>query len=505
MYRRIAPEVYRAEQRLRVVTAAATRDADSTIAALARAHGCSPAQVYKLLRKTRDALLPGQPGPRRAARAVAVTLPTTAPSPAVDPRILLAVLTAQHVSVRGTQQVFAALHMTVPTRQHVVNARRAMGRASRRLLARAREQLRERVTCLAGDDIFFHRSAVKVLMEPTAGAVLDVMRWPWREADDWRLWIEDWPALRLFVSDLGTDLTGAARRAQITHQADLFHERKWWHEQVFMPLSRREQKAARAVLQAWDRATRVEGPGRRLGPEAIDRAEAERAKAEEQFFAAVRAEEQLRTLFEPLDPRGARWTDDAIDEALNAVCEHLVSVPQDVGLAAWMHVHTNRARWCSHRVLWDAIPVQIAPGSPSTREAVLCACIELHATERRLRESVEWAAARAAQVRLARLRDELVAMCTNASEVEREVRSLLSRPRRSSSLVEAFNSALRVLQMKHRNVSDDLLSLHALAWNLRVRREGRRRGRSPFERLGVEFARDRRPWHEVLIEEMDRA
>ncbi len=53
--------------------------------------------------------------------------------------------------------------------------------------------------------------------------------------------------------------------------------------------------------------------------------------------------------------------------------------------------------------------------------------------------------------------------CTNASKVERAVRSLLSRPRRSSSLVEAFNSALRVLQMKHRNVSDDLLSVHALA------------------------------------------
>jgi hypothetical protein len=338
--------------------------------------------------------------------------------------------------------VFAALHLTVPTRQRVVDARRAMGRASRRLLARAREQIRDRVVCLAGDDIFFHRSAVKVLMEPATGAVLDVMRWPWREADDWRLWIEDWPALRLFVSDLGTDLTSAASRAKIPHQADLFHERKWWHEQVFMPLSRREQKAASAVLRAWDRATRVDGPGRRLGPEAIARAEAARARAEEQFFAAVRAEEQFRALFEPLDPRGERWTEDAIDEALNAVCEHLVTVSQDVGLAAWMHVHSHRARWCSHRVLWDAIAVQLAPDSTWTREAVLGACIELDATERRLRETDDWATARAAQLRTARLRNELVAACNNASEVERAVRSLLTRPRRSSSLVEAFNSAL---------------------------------------------------------------
>lgn len=313
MYRRITPEVYRAEQRLCVVTAAATRDADTTVADVASAHGCSPAQVYKLLRKTRDALLPAPPGPQPAARPV-VTRSTAAPAPKVDHRALLAVLTSQHVSVRGTQQVFAALHLPVPTRQHVVDARRAMGRASRRILARAREQVRARLTCLAGDDIFFHRSAVKVLMEPASGAVLDVMRWPWREAEDWRLWLEDWPALRLFVSDLGTDLTGAARRAHLVHQADLFHERKWWHEQVFMPLSRREQKAAAAVLRAWDRATRVEGPGRRLGPEAIERAEAARARAEEEFFAAVRAEELLRTLFEPLDPCGARWSDEAIED-----------------------------------------------------------------------------------------------------------------------------------------------------------------------------------------------
>ncbi len=503
MYRRIAPEVYRAEQRLGVVTAAATRDADTTVADVASAHGCSPAQVYKLLRRTRDALLPAPPGPQPAARPV-VTRSTAAPAPKVDHRALLAVLTSQHVSVRGTQQVFAALHLPVPTRQHVVDARRAMGRASRRILARAREQVRARLTCLAGDDIFFHRSAVKVLMEPASGAVLDVMRWPWREAEDWRLWLEDWPALRLFVSDLGTDLTGAARRARLVHQADLFHERKWWHEQVFMPLSRREQKAAAAVLRAWDRATRVEGPGRRLGPEAIERAEAARARAEEEFFAAVRAEELLRTLFEPLDPCGARWSDEAIEDVLAAVCEHLVSVPQDVSFAAWMHVYTHRARWCAHRVLWESVEVELAPGSRWTRDDVLDAFIELHTTERRLRDATEWAIARAAQVRLATLRDELASACQNAKRVERAVRSLLCRPRRSSSLVEAFNSSLRVLQMKHRNVSDDLMSLHALAWNLRVRKEGRRRGRSPFEQLGVEFASDHRPWYEVLIEEMDQ-
>jgi hypothetical protein len=42
------------------------------------------------------------------------------------------------------------------------------------------------------------------------------------------------------VSDLGTDLVGAAKLRKIAHQADLFHECAWWTEEVFACLSRRE-------------------------------------------------------------------------------------------------------------------------------------------------------------------------------------------------------------------------------------------------------------------------
>jgi len=56
--------------------------------------------------------------------------------------------------------------------------------------------------------------------------------------------------------------------------------------------------------------------------------------------------------------------------------------------------------------------------------------------------------------------------------------------------------------MLHRNVSDGLPGLHALVWNLRRRREGRRRGASLYARLGVDFAKGKRPWYAVLREEM---
>jgi hypothetical protein len=101
--------------------------------------------------------------------------------------------------------------------------------------------------------------------------------------------------------------------------------------------------------------------------------------------------------------------------------------------------------------------------------------------------------ARAAQLELATLERELASQCANGALVMSSVKSLLRTPRRSSSQVEAFNSTLRVLQMLHRNVSDGLLGLHALAWNLRPRRQGRRRGASPYARLGVDLASDKRP------------
>ena len=93
--------------------------------------------------------------------------------------------------------------------------------------------------------------------------------------------------------------------------------------------------------------------------------------------------------------------------------------------------------------------------------------------------------------------------CENLDAVCAAVASLLDQPRRSSSLVEALNSRLRVLQMVHRNVPDSRLSLMALAWNLTARAEGRRRGPSPYARLDIDFADDRRPWYEVLLEEMN--
>jgi hypothetical protein len=56
---------------------------------------------------------------------------------------------------------------------------------------------------------------------------------------------------------------------------------------------------------------------------------------------------------------------------------------------------------------------------------------------------------------------------------------------RASSCVEGLNSVVRMQQSRHRKVSQEMLDLKRLYWNLRKFRTGRRKKTSPYERLGV--------------------
>ena len=65
------------------------------------------------------------------------------------------------------------------------------------------------------------------------------------------------------------------------------------------------------------------------------------------------------------------------------------------------------------------------------------------------------------------------------------VRDIFRRAYRASSLVECINSVLRMQQAQHRKMTQGLLDLKRLYWNCRRLPTGRRRGRCPYEMLGV--------------------
>ncbi|HEX9595421.1 MAG TPA: hypothetical protein VF982_00960 [Anaerolineales bacterium] len=77
------------------------------------------------------------------------------------------------------------------------------------------------------------------------------------------------------------------------------------------------------------------------------------------------------------------------------------------------------------------------------------------------------------------------------------VREIFRKAYRASSLVECLNSAIRMHQNRHRKMTQGLLDLKRLYWNCHTFRTGRRRGTTPYHRLGVPWPEGVR-WWEVL-------
>jgi hypothetical protein len=73
-------------------------------------------------------------------------------------------------------------------------------------------------------------------------------------------------------------------------------------------------------------------------------------------------------------------------------------------------------------------------------------------------------------------------------------RDLLRRAYRASSLVECINSVLRMHQAGHRRMTQGLLDLKRLYWNGHTFGSGRRRGTTPYQRLGVPWPEGIRWW-----------
>jgi hypothetical protein len=83
------------------------------------------------------------------------------------------------------------------------------------------------------------------------------------------------------------------------------------------------------------------------------------------------------------------------------------------------------------------------------------------------------------------------------NQAVKAVRAILRSSWRASSLVECVNSVLRMQQARHRRMSQGLIDLKRLYWNCHRFRTGRRRGRSPYELLGVPWPEGFR-WWDVL-------
>jgi hypothetical protein len=351
-------------------------------------------------------------------------------------------------------------------------------------------QTRVRVLCL--DEIFLHREPVLMAIEPHSMAWMAGQRGPDRSGESWREVITNWPCLEHVIADggqgleRGVKLANAARCVQgeasetVSNQAitlglDVFHTRR----ELARVLQRQWTQAERQLESASQADAKVERYKRQgRDPRGVSGV-AGRAwrKAEVLFDQAVNAHEvvhQIEAALSWFDARGrlyCRQTAQAqLDEAsqqLQGDCwskvKRLLSDERTLRHVDRLRAHLTSA--VSEPVLRDAL-TRLWYVHDQMRQAHGDTCMRLRqlvVIEQRLCER----------------------LCPQWRSAYRRVDALLRHAVRASSAVECVNSVVRMHQGRHRHVSQGLLDLKRLYWNCRVFREGKRKGQSPYDLLGL--------------------
>ena len=343
------------------------------------------------------------------------------------------------------------------------------------------------VGCL--DEIFFHRRPVLVGVEPHSMVWFLGKRADDRRGSTWFGELEPWSSLRRVVCDAGTGLeAGIAQLRQ--------HRRERPGEAV--PLEKgldvfHTQREARRVLRAmwsrteraWERAeaaTRAVERARRQGRDARGPARTAQA-AWEQAAVAFRRYEEAEAGWKRAEPALGLFRPDGLLNDRPWARQQIASALPSLSGPEWSKVRGLLQAPESFTFL-DQVHDRL--GRLAVPAGLRAALVELWWLRRQRRRGGDPAAAggyrQAAPLMQAVLCQRID---PNWREAYQQVASVLGRAVRASSAVECMNSVLRMHQARHRGLSQGLLDLKRLYWNTRAFGGGRRRGRCPFEHLGL--------------------
>lgn len=501
-------------------------DGDQSADLVARKHGVSRQWLYQAATRTRTALGARRPGPAPGAR---LTARLQAENVALSAELIAARLDAQaahralsssvvvderrrrqvelacfghHVSLRGTVDIldvaFGRAHR--PRVEELQRRMKGHGIVARGLIDEARLQVRNGVTCVAADDVFFHGQDVKVMIEPESNTVLDAWHSDGPSGAMWASHLGEFENLKLLVSDLGSDLCSAAKLRGVAHQSDYFHETRYLAD-ILDKLSKHEAGLRRQVPPRVDLFWDDEDA---LSPRP-NRAAVEADAAEAAFFTLMGAINRVHMLFQPINrDTGRLWTSAEGTASLHRVIQDLEASRHGSLSVVARHLKTHLARYLGHLVAFDDIDVKLRAGTAWTPAAVLNGIVRLKELDRKLEDPKSWAGY-SDYLDRQRLRRELARRlqgnCENLPAVAEHLARILRCPRRSSSCVESMNSRLRVMQMAHRTVTDEMLALAVLRLNLTPRTSlVRARGRTPYQMLGADIGKTEKRWFDVLLD-----
>jgi hypothetical protein len=328
---------------------------------------------------------------------------------------------------------------------------------------------------------FFGRNPALMVVEPESLCWITGRMAGARDGATWAREFARLPALKAVVRDDGTGL-GKGVRLDNARRRDVGLPEFGQTLDVFHTL----REGGRALRRAWGTASRaldraeaaqvaVDRRGRRgdslqghVAP--VNRLWYEAERAWDRATAAERAWGRVRSALEFFTPEGHLNDRRRAEAVVQAALPHLDG-------AAWAKTRRLLMRRESLTFLDQVgerlIELGLAPD-------VLSALLDLEGLRRqpgRMSAATRaWALARTVQ---------LTKSGPDWPEQARRVRDVLRGVWRASSLVECVNSVARMQQARHRRMTQGLMDLKRLYWNLRRFRLGYRRGQSPYERLGL--------------------
>jgi tetratricopeptide (TPR) repeat protein len=327
---------------------------------------------------------------------------------------------------------------------------------------------------LCPDEIFFHGKPVLVGVEPFSMALLLCRRAQDRKGDTWQEALAPFTGLQYAAADQGKGLQAGLKRLARARAAgaprlevglDVFHT----------------EREARTVLgrdwrkleACWHKAEQAD--------EALDKAKDLRGKAA-RAQAAWRRAEWCWSLYEQ---RQAAWgrakaalaifrPDGRLNDRTWAEQE-IAAACRGLPGPAWRKVR-GMLRHEHALTFLDRLHRRLAVAEP--RVALREALVRLWRLEHGPRTGLGVAAGVVQRVICARLAADWL-------ESYARVAAVLGRVVRASSAVECVNSVLRMQQARHRGLGQAMLDLKRLYWNCRAFGCGKRRGKCPYQLLGV--------------------
>jgi len=363
----------------------------------------------------------------------------------------------------------------------------AAGRRAGTLLAVLDRHSGDRARQVDADEIFSGRQPILMTIEPQSLCWLGGRLANNRDGETWAEEFRRLTAAEQVTADGGTGLRkGVAlvsAERQAAGRAPLYDQRDHFH---IVHRARRARRGARfQAIQALQRAEKAQAAYDQNGRDGVPRTAAQGRLLNEAWANAEQAMDRW-TAQEVADRRLQSalplvTADGVLNTRARAEAEVQAVLAGQTG-DDW--ARARRLLTSEAFTFLDRVHGQLAalPVAPELRQAAVRAETLRRRPEARRGNTPAAAAARGAL---------LVASVTLGLAGEAGARALalvrgvLDGAWRSSSLVEGVNSVVRMHQRRQKRLTQGLLDLQRLYWNMRTFRAGKRKGSSPYCRLGL--------------------